>query len=66
MKKTKFYFFFLFILFFTKVASACNLKFSNFGSTPESLKLVENNNFPSFPNQFGGSIQIITKNIIGN
>ena len=43
MKKLKFYLFFSIFFFFTEVVNACNLKFSNFGSTPESLKLVENN-----------------------
>lgn len=57
MRKFKFYLFFLFFLFLSEIVSACNLKFSNFGSTSESLKLVEKNNFPAFPNQFGGSIQ---------
>lgn len=64
MKKIKFYIFFIFILFLSKSASACNLKFSNFGSTPESLKLVENNNFPTFLNEFGGSYQIVPINFL--
>jgi hypothetical protein len=64
MKKIKFYLFFSIFFFLTEIVNACNLKFSNFGSTAESLKLVENNNFPAFPNEFGGSYQIVPINFL--
>ena len=56
MKKLKFYLFFSIFLFFTEVVNACNLKFSNFGSTPESLKLVPINFLCSRVSDLQGTI----------